>query len=98
MPVVAAGVAGVVAVGVAVRASVVDAPGEAGVAVGLVTGVMMTPVTFPLRSAVFFLLSVPRARRVAAALALAAVRAAPVRGLDFLLGAMANAFKVVGEL
>jgi len=37
-------------------------------------GVMMTPVTSPVMSAFFFLLSVPRALRVAAALAAAAAR------------------------
>ncbi len=47
---------------------------------GFVTGVMVTPVTLRLSSALFFLLSVPRAMRVARALAVAAALASTDKG------------------
>ena len=46
----------------------------------VVTGVIVTPVTFPDTAAFFFLLSVPRAMRVARAFAVAAARASTERG------------------
>ena len=71
-----------VTVGLVVDDEVDDDAEEAGepVAVPLVTGVMVTPVTLPEISAFFFLLSVPRAMRVARAFAVAAARAATERG------------------
>src|SRR5580704_387712 len=54
--------------------------GCAGEAAGTVVGVMVTPVTFPLMASFCFLLVVPRASRVAFALAADAAFCAAVRG------------------
>jgi hypothetical protein len=65
---------------------------------GLVTGVMVTPVTSPMMAAFAFLLVVPRAARVARSLAVAAARATVDRRLGGLRGWMSKAVRVVGEL
>ena len=59
----------------------VEAPGADEVeAVNFMTGVIVTPATFPVMAAFSFLLVVPRAARVAFAFAEAATRASVDRG------------------
>ena len=71
---------GVVAIG-GVGAALATGEAAAGAGVtGVVTGVIVTPVTLPVMSAFRFLPMVPRARRVAAALSSAAARAVALRG------------------
>jgi hypothetical protein len=61
--------------------------GEAAVGVvGAVTGVTMTPVTWPLTASFCFLLVVPRATRVALAFAIWAARCSVVNGVRALGG------------
>ena len=63
-----------------------------------VTGMIFTPVTFPVTVAFCFLLVVPRALRVASAFAVAAARAAADSGLGIFLGWMASSVRTVGAL
>ncbi len=64
---------------------------------GAAMGVMVTPVTFPVTVAFCFLLVVPRAFRVASALADAAARAAVERGARGFFGAMSKAARIAAS-
>jgi hypothetical protein len=70
----------------------------AGWAVGSRTGVIVTPLTFPVIAAFWTEPFVPRAARVAFALALAAARAAVVKGVGGLRGLREKAWSVLSAL
>jgi hypothetical protein len=77
----------------------VEAPGADEVeAMNFMTGVIVTPATFPVMAAFSFLLVVPRAALVAFAFAEAATRASVDRGLGDFLGWTSKAASIVGEL